>query len=141
MAKFKLDTDPDPEVMIIGISSHVHELRLCWALNRSLGLSLTRRRTDITDITGDHTAHFATFDHRDDDPASGALTLIHNHSSGGVLLKEHRQADFFLVVDQDHAARMPGLLDRVRDTDLVLAAFPLDLHQMRAGHKLLDWTI
>jgi hypothetical protein len=31
---FKLDMEPDPEVMLIGISSHVNDYRLCWSLNR-----------------------------------------------------------------------------------------------------------
>ena len=49
MTKFKLDMDPDPEVTLIGISSHVNDYRLCWALNRALGINLTRRKSDITD--------------------------------------------------------------------------------------------
>ncbi len=136
MAKVKLDLDPDPEVTIIGISSHVNDYRLCWALNRSMGLSLTRRRQDITDTTGGHLARFATFDHGD--PEGGErLTLVHNHCGDGILLREQRQADFFLVVDNAVAETRPDLLERLRRTEFVLAVFPLSFGQLRAGHKLL----
>ncbi|MDX9749639.1 MAG: IPExxxVDY family protein [Flavobacteriales bacterium] len=138
MAKFKLDPDPDPEVTVIGISSHVPEHRLCWSLNKATGLRLTRRRTDIADEADGHTAHFATFDQADpDDDAPGSFTLIHNHSSHGVLLPEQKGADYFLVVDKERAAGRPDLLERVRAADFVLAAFVVDLRQLRAGHKLL----
>ena len=40
MVKLKLDLDPDPEVFLIAISSHVNDYRLCWSLNRKLGISL-----------------------------------------------------------------------------------------------------
>jgi len=137
MAKLKLDIEPDPEVTIIGISSHVHDYRLCWALNRSTGLVLTRRRADIEDDADGRSAHYSAFDHTEDgNPAR--CTLVHNHSADGVLLKEHRQADYFLVVDNELAETRPDLLDRVRSADFVLTAFPIAFGQLRAGHKLLS---
>ena len=47
MAKLKLDSDPDPDVFLIAISSHVNDYRLCWSLNNSLGIDLGRRKKDI----------------------------------------------------------------------------------------------
>ncbi|MBX2972743.1 MAG: IPExxxVDY family protein [Flavobacteriales bacterium] len=136
MAKLKLDLEPDPDVTVIGISSHVHDYRLCWAINRSVGLELTRRRADIADEANGIVASYSAYDHVDE-PTQARYTLVNNHSGDGILLKEHRQTDFFLVVDNELAELRPDLLDRVRAAEFVLTAFQLSYDQLKAGHKLL----
>lgn len=136
MAKLKLDLEPDPDITVIGISSHVHDYRLCWSINRSVGLELTRRRTDISDETNGILARYSVYDHVDE-LSQARFTLVHNHCGDGILLKEQRQADFFLVVDNELAEDRPDLMDRIRAAEFVLTAFPLSYDQLRSGHKLL----
>ena len=101
-----------------------------------MGLALTRRRTDIAEETNGILARYSAYDHVDE-TTQARYTLVNNHSGDGILLKEHRQADYFLVVDNELAEGTPDLLDRVRSADFVLTAFPLPYEQLRAGHKLL----
>ena len=56
----------------------------------------------------------------------------------GVLLKEHKQADFFLLVDEAAPLTPEELIDHVRKTEFVLMAFPLDGCKERGAHKLLQ---
>ena len=135
VAKHKLDMEPDPEVTLIGISSHVNDYRLCWALNRALGINLTRRSEDITDQGPEQMASYAAFDHTDPETDAN-WTLVHNHSGDGILLKEHKQADFFLVVDEAAPIAPDELLEQVRRSEFVLTAFTLDPRQLRGAHKL-----
>jgi len=137
VAKHKLEPAPEPEVQLIGISSHVNDYRLCWALNRQLGLALTRRAHDIEEPGPEGIAHFAAFDHLDE-AAQPAYTLVNNHSGDGVLLREQRQADYFLVVDPAAHMTDADLLDQVRATEFVLTAFVLDMRRLREAHKLLQ---
>lgn len=137
VSKVKLDLDPDPDVSVFGISCHVHDHRLCWAMNRALGFDLARRRSDITDEVAGRTARYSVFDHTDPH-TEGRVILVHNHSPEGILIKEQRNADFLMLVDNELAERMPDLLDRLRKLEFVLAVFPLELEQMRLGHKLLE---
>jgi hypothetical protein len=137
VAKHKLDMEPDPEVMLIGISSHVNDYRLCWALNRSLGINLSRRASDITDMGPERPANYAAFDHVDD-TSQATYTLVNNHCTDGVLLKEHRQSDYFLVVDEAASITPDELIDQVRRTEFVLMAYPLDPRKERGAHKLLQ---
>ncbi|HPF90402.1 MAG TPA: IPExxxVDY family protein [Flavobacteriales bacterium] len=136
MAKLKLSLEPDPDVIIIGISSHVNDYRLCWSINRSVGLELTRRRTDIADDANGIRALYSAYDHVDE-RSLARYTLVNNHSGDGILLREHRQADYFLVVDNELAQQHPDLLERVRHAEFVLTAYPLSYDQLKAGHKLL----
>jgi len=139
MAKLKLDLEPDPEVTVIGISSHVNDYRLCWSLNRSMGLALRRCDADIVDGGPGRSTAYAAFVHTEEDP-EGRYLLVSNHGTDGILIKEQRQADFFMVVDNAIAEREPELLQRIRAAEFVLTAFDLPFADLRMGHKLLHET-
>ena len=132
--KIKLDIEPDPEVTVIGISCHEHDYRLCWAMNHAMELEFTRRREDI--IESGLEARFGVFDHIVD-PDRGGYMLINNHCEHGVLIADQKNADYFLVVDNEVAEDVPDLMERIRDAEFVLAAFKLQFDQLRNGHKLL----
>ncbi|MBK9196239.1 MAG: IPExxxVDY family protein [Flavobacteriales bacterium] len=137
MAKLKLDIAPDPELTIIGISSHEKDYRLCWALNKELNIELSRSVNDVMTTDGGHSAAFPLFEHSDEDEHL-YITLLNNRSGAGYLLKEQKQTDYFLLVNEDAPIGSEELLARVRATPFVLTAFALDYHSLREGHKLLD---
>ena len=137
MAKLKLDSDPDPDVHLIAISSHVNDYRLCWSLNNSLGIVMERRRRDMEGQGPEQQAYFSAFDHTEE-PTQANFTLVSNHAPEGVLLIDQRQADYFLVVDRESLMRPLDLLDRVRQADFVLAAFNLDIRNLKGAYKLLQ---
>lgn len=132
MARHKLDLEPEPDAVVIGISSHVNDYRLCWALNKRLGVTLTRREKDIVASTG---AQFAAYDHQDEETGA-RLMLISNRSEGVLLLKDQKQADYFLVMNEESPRRPEEIMEQVRNTEFVLAAFTLDLKRLRSGHEL-----
>lgn len=137
MSRFKLDIPPDPELVVIGISSHEKDYRLCWALNKHLEVQMGRSEKDVVDNDGGLLSAFTVFDHNDDDEHFH-LSLVNNHGPHGVLLKEHRHTDYFLLINNDAPISTTELLARVRNTPFVLTAFELDYHTLREGHKLLD---
>jgi len=63
--------------------------------------------------------------------------LINNHGDQGVLIADQKNADYFLVVDNEVVEDVPDLVDRIRAAEFVLAAFNLPFDQLRNGHKLL----
>ena len=63
---------------------------------------------------------------------------MNNHSADGILLKEHKQADYFLIVDESAPLTSEELIDNVRKTEFVLMAYPLDARTERGAHKLLQ---
>lgn len=137
MAKHKLDQEPEPDVFLIAISSHVNDYRLCWALNRKLCISLIRRPADIIEPGPEHPASFTAFDHAGQDFIPW-YTVVSNHAAEGVLLADQRQTDFFLIVDASAPMRPNDVLQQVREIEFVLAAFPLELNALRGAHKLLQ---
>ena len=67
MPKYRLVEDVTPTVEVFGISCHVPDYRLCWSLNRALGLDLTRRRDDIVEEVKGKALHYPVFEQRDED--------------------------------------------------------------------------
>ena len=139
MTKLTLEEPTSPDHLVIGISCHVNDYRLCWSLNRQLKISLTRRRSDMTSTEKGRSVHYSVFDHVITD-VPGILVLVNNHGSDGVLVKEQRQADYFMVLDTEMQELRPELLEEVRQAEFVLTAFPIELASLRSGDKLLQCT-
>lgn len=137
MAKLKLDSPPRPDVLLIAISSHVNDYRLCWSLNNNLGLSLCRRKQGIAGKGPEQPACFPVFDHLEEDTGTN-ISLVANHAPEGVLLAEQRQADYFLVVDGEDRPGHAEMLDRVRRAEFVLAAFSIDINRVKGAYNLLQ---
>ena len=105
-------------------------------LKLDMDLALTRRRKNIEEEIDGVLASYSAYDHVDPE-TQARYTLINNHSGDGILLREQRQADYFLVVDNELAEQYPDLVGRVRKAELVLTAFEIPFDDLREGHKLL----
>ncbi len=137
MAKHKLlEEEAVPRVAVVGLSSHVPDYRLCWSLNRALGLALTRRRADIVERAKDKELHYTVFEQTD---SEGAVlwSLISNTCGKRKLIPSQKQADYFLVVDRAVAGDAEELSERLRKAEFVLLAFALEVDGIKMGHKLL----
>ncbi len=137
MAKLKLENDLLPDALVIAISSHVNDYRLCWSLNRSLGIALCRRQMGIEGKGPEQQAFFPVFDHLEEDDGVH-ISLIGNHVPEGVLMPEQRQADYFLVVDGEDQPDRDYFMGRVRQAEFVLAAFTLNINASKGAYKLLQ---
>ncbi len=136
MPKYRLEENVLPKVKVFGISCHVPDYRLCWSLNRALKLDLTRRRTDILEAVKGRALHYSVFEQLDEE-GTASWSLVCNVCGRRKLVNEQKAADFFLVVDHETDLRDPGILERVRGAEFVLTAFPLQMDELKMGHKLL----
>jgi hypothetical protein len=137
MPKHKLaDEAAAPDVTVIGISCHVPDYRLCWSLNKALGLELERRREDIVERARGQDLHYPVFQQNGPEGII-AWALVCNTCGKRRLLPDQKEADLFLVVDQETAEREEDLLPRLRAAEFVLLAYPIEMAGLRNGHKLL----
>ncbi len=136
MPKYRLVEDVTPTVEVFGISCHVPDYRLCWSLNRALGLDLTRRRDDIVEEVKGKALHYPVFEQRDE-AEELRWWLVCNLCGKRKLLPQQKEADFFLVVDAFTAQGEERLLERLRAAEFVLAAYSIEQGSLKMGHKLL----
>ena len=137
MPKHKLsDEAAAPDVTVIGISRHVPDYRLCWSLNKTLGLELERRREDIVERVRGKELHYPVFQQSGEEGII-SWALVCNTCGKRRLVPDQKEADLFLVIDQETAEREGDLLPRVRSAEFVLLAFAIEMASLRNGHKLL----
>ena len=136
MAKYRLEERTAPAVDVFGISCHVPDYRLCWSLNKSLGLDLTRRREDIVEEVNGRALHYPVFDQLDEEGAM-RWSLVCNTCGRRRLVPQQKPSDYFLLVDHETAERDPLLMERLRSAEFVLTAYPIEMGTLKMGHKLL----
>ncbi|HET6227800.1 MAG TPA: IPExxxVDY family protein [Bacteroidia bacterium] len=161
MGKHTLEIQYDYDFVLIGISSHEKDYRLCWALNNKFGLELIK--VDSLEIKGkkQETPSFFslfTYDHPENfleytvvanlsESKSGSIMetdlfgsqiKAHSHNENEFLIPEHKQLNYFFVVkgevDEQAAQQM---VKKIKEIDLILTAIPIDVSQLKSKHNLV----
>ena len=124
MTKYKLDLDYDYSFALIGICSHLQDYRLCWALNKSLGLDLYRLDKSIEMLRGEHCNQFFVYRFEDEEDHV-SYSLIGNKTHGSVLVPEHKQADYFLKIEGGMPDEIGLIINKIKAVKNVLTAFEI----------------
>jgi hypothetical protein len=161
LGKHTLEIQYDYDFVLIGISSHEKDYRLCWALNNKFGLELIK--VDSLEIKGkkQETPSFFslfTYDHPENfleytvvanlsESKSGSIMetdlfgsqiKAHSHNENEFLIPEHKQLNYFFVVkgevDEQAAQQM---VKKIKEIDLILTAIPIDVSQLKSKHNLV----
>ena len=98
MGKYTLEIEYDYDFVLIGISSHEKDYRICWAINNQLGLNLTKTDAlEIKDKKQDEPSHFSLFSFELPDEFMEYF-IIANRSEKGLLIPEQKQVDYFFII-------------------------------------------
>lgn len=161
MGKHILNIEYDYDFVLIGISSHEKDYRLCWALNNVLELELTKAESlEIKAKKQNNPSFFSLFQYENTDEfreyfilantsenrqlADKEHTLFNTSTQetvttdSGILIPEHRQIDYFLIIrgemDDD---TIDQLVSRLKAIDLVLTAVRIDVSNLKSKQNLL----
>ena len=138
MAKFLLDEEDYFDFRLIGISSHVHDYRICWAVNKALGLEMAKSDEEILiqpkrGATPIPFSIFYTFDM----DTEVEMELIANRHMEGYLIPEMKTADYFLKFSGWHEESSPELIKKLRKENLVNMAFEVNLDDLKSKQNLV----
>lgn len=138
MAKILLDEEFDFDFKLLGISSHVKDYRLCWAVNKSLSLDLTKLEEEIIirDKNSDNQSTFSIYYYLDNDNEI-EFELICNRHEHGYLIPELKKADYFLKISEYYSNNLEELIIQLRKTNLINMAFEIDVDTLRSKQNLL----
>lgn len=132
MTKHVLEVDFDYDFDLVGISCHLRDYRLCWLLNKSLGIELVR------DTEGAETPQglFALFSGK----CPETRTIIHllvNRGPDGWMIPEQRQADFLLMLRENAKWNTEDLVRDLKNHNQILTAFAIDPNGLKSKENLL----
>lgn len=138
MTKFQLDVDYDYDFRLVGISCHAKDYRLCWSLNNHLGLQLEKihRENAGEGLKKNGIAIESLYNFYDEENHI-TYQFLHNKHNNNLLLPEQKVADFLLIIDGMNDASFDELIKKIKQTDLVIAAFVIDVHSLKSKENLI----
>lgn len=132
MSKIKLQVDYDYEFGLIGIVSYEKDYRLCWMLNSLLNIRLAK----MEDHAAEHSKH-SIYGYVQEE-LFREYYLLANKGQGHLLIDEHKHIDYFLLVkgsmEEDEKKHM---LELIKKSGMVSAAYLIDVHSLKSKHNLI----
>ncbi len=130
--KRKLVLEYSPDFKVFGIFSALKGYRLCWLLNKDMGLDMKRMPDfSYTPLKANQKVSFPVFFYKNPALLLQYFLLV-NKTSQGVLFEQPKNLDFlFLVrnpVDHDHADEVMKYMKKIPN---VQAVFPFDEKQAK----------
>ncbi len=139
MAKFELDLVTVYDFELLAIASHAPDYRLCWSLNKLLEINLEKIDKTISSQANKKSEYisYSMFNYLLQEDNLEEYYLINNRSEGNVLLTEFKQIDYLLLLKGIKANRLEDILKTIKQSNLVLTAFKVELETFKAKDKLL----
>jgi hypothetical protein len=138
LGKHTLEIEYDYDFVLIGISSHEKDYRICWALNNKLGLNLVKTEPlEIKDKKQDDLSHFSLFCFEQPDDFMEYF-IIANRSEKGLLIPEQKQIDYFFIVRGEIGDEaVMEMIKQIKDSNLVQTAFRVDVNSLKSKQNLI----
>ena len=124
---------------LLGISCHEKDYRLCWAVNSTLDLNLSKSGEDIELIFNKESKQNASFPVFSfvNDFNSDEYYLIGNKFEGTWLIPEKSHVDFFLMVKSEEKKKYDYYLKKLREIPFVLTAHNVIVEQLKSKENLI----
>ena len=161
MGKHTLQVEYDYDFVLIGISSHEKDYRICWALNKQLEIELTK--VDSLEIKGkkDNTPSFFSlykYDNSEEFKEYSVLanlseskssegkmltlfddeTTSSNASKNEWLIPEHKQMNYFFVIKGEvDEYDVDKIAQKIQKIDLVQAVVKINANQLKTKQNLI----
>ena len=162
MAKHTLEIEYDFDFLLIGISSHEKDYRICWALNNKLGLNLVKQDSfEIKDKKQTTPSYFSFFNEVNEEAfreysvianfsenkklVAAQNTLFgmdelgsNDHSENNLLIPEQKQMNYFFILRGElEDEEINELLKQIKSIDIVLTAVRIDPKSLRSKQNLI----
>ncbi len=161
MAKHTLKIEDDYDFVLIGISSHEKEYRICWALNNKFDFEFTK--TNSLEIKGkkqDTPSYFSLFKYEAEEEFKDYFVLANlsenksvehknytlfegenkesRSSENELLIPEHKQMNYFFVIKGDvNADEIEETIKKIKEIDMVLTAVNIDVALLKSKQNLI----
>ena len=138
MGKYTLEIEYDYDFVLIGISSHEKDYRICWALNNQLSLNLIKTDAlEIKDKKQDDPSFFSLFSYELPDEFMEYF-IIANRSEKGLLIPEQKQVDYFFIIRGEiENDKVMDMIKLIKESNLVQTAFRVDVNALKSKQNLI----
>lgn len=136
--KFTLEVEYDYDFSLIGICSHEKDYRVCWALNKQLGIELSKTNDlELTEKKASAPSKFSMFTFNDEEKYR-EYSILGNKSANKLLLPEHKQVDYFLMIKSGlNEKEKEELVKKIKELSIVLTAYSIEPENLKSKQNLL----
>ena len=128
-----LECDYDYDFVVLGINSHIKAYKICWHLNKKIGLNL--------EMTEDHKTENNLFFSRYTFEKSNGISydLISNRSKKGYMISSHKNLDYFLILRgvNNWKSIKQELLNEIKKINDILLAFEVDVDKIKNKDRFI----
>ena len=120
-----------PDITVFAINSHVKDYKICWHINKILGLDLKKSKG----VKTSQQEIFSCFEFIIEEQT---VLLVHNKSEKGPLLNEKKKIDYFLIFEPAiNIDRIKEFLLKLSESSKILLIFEIDLEKEQQAHRLI----
>ena len=139
MARLTLEIEEEYPYFLFGINASTSDYRVCWSLNKTLGISLKREASVELFRKGlDNSEHsYYAFE---SETQLATYRLIQNRAGNSIFLSELPRVDFLLLIDQTPAIEPEFMVRKIREIRQILMAYVIDIESLKNKQNLLLTT-
>ena len=136
--KFTLNDYIDYDFSLIGICSHEEDFKLCFQLNKILGIDFERvRDIEIVLPKQGNVVSFSCFEFNDTE-VDMVWYLISNRNPAANLLPDQKQTDYLLrIVGEPEQIDPLEILAKIKELSIVLTAFIIQPQDVKSIENIL----
>ena len=137
--KYHLESNYEYDFSLFGICSHEKDYRLCWAVNSTLNLNLSKSNEDIELIFNKESkpdAKFSVYSFTNKNN-SDEYYLISNKFQRTWLIPEKSHFDFFLMIKSDEKKSYNFYLNKLKSIPFILTANHVVVEQLKSKENLI----
>lgn len=136
MSKFSLDLEEDFDFFMLGIYSHIKDYRLCWEINKEMGIELEKEQNLEVMSNGELKSYtFNVFENRQE---PNDYYLISNKSEKGFLIPEEKKCDYFLIVKGNLSEdEEQSIVKKLNNCKNVLTSYPIEASELKSKNNLI----
>jgi len=123
----KLESDFEYLDALIGISCHLRDYRLVYNINKYLGLAFEKTEDlPVFSARTETMSEYSCYIYTDPD-ALLTYFLVANAGRDGMMLSQHKQADFFLLIKGTGGGEIADkLLEQIKNLPNILTVFAIE---------------
>ena len=128
----KLECLYDYDFIVLAINSHSKAYKLCWSINKRMGLNF--------ELTNSHKTNGGLFFKRYKSAITNGrtLNLLENRSKNGYLIPSKKQINYFLIIDKDSwFIEKEGFLSQLRAINDILLVFEFNIDSEKNSDRFI----
>jgi hypothetical protein len=136
MTRHQLSVSFDFDFVLIGIVSNIRDYRLCYAINKALGLDLQKQdNLELLINKRTESSHYSVYLYENED--SEIFRLISNRGTKGFLIPEQKQIDYLFMVHSGLDFSISECIKQLKTILFVQGAYQLDVHKLKSKEHLV----